>query len=66
MRVRWKPYTVGGVALSGGEGAFLPLSSLLRGVMHMHFVTYAELFQLLLVLIGIAGLFLQYLEHKKK
>ena len=34
--------------------------------MRMQYVTYAELFQLLVVFIGIAGLFLQYLEHKKK
>ena len=69
IRVRQEPYTVDGYSplsrfFAGGR--LLTLSTRLRGVMRMQYVTYGDLFQLLLVIIGILGLFLQYLAHKKK
>ena len=36
------------------------------GVMRMQYVTYSDLFQFALVIIGVVGLFLSTREHKKK
>jgi hypothetical protein len=46
--------------------ATYPYAVLPKGVMRMQYVTYSDLFEFALVIIGIVGLFLSTREHKKK